>query len=278
MRQGGVEVGRLRVHGDTEPLRLRLGVERVLGAADLVGTRLPPAAVLVVRSLRDPMPGRLDVSRAGPDREWEQRVRDDLDDVVLRAARPASGRVDPGAPAVVFADRAELLACAWRELRHTGRASSWWWRALRIDDLPRLLSALADAVYAVPAVVVSLEASGELEQCTALLGEAAAESLATQVERAFGRPGLVAQVRARLVAAGPLSVGSHPGPPPNETASGVAAPPARVSPAALTPAVLAEVCRALAAPAAPRPQVATAAPGRPRPPPDGRRPAGPPCG
>ena len=47
------------------------------------------------------------------------------------AARPASAPADPGAPAVVFADRAELLACAWRELRHTGRASSWWWRALR---------------------------------------------------------------------------------------------------------------------------------------------------
>ena len=209
MRQGGVEVGRLRVHGDTEPLRLRLGVERVLGAADLVGARLPPAAVLVVRTLRDPMPGRLDVSRAGPDRDWEQRVRDDLDDLVLRAARPASGPADPRAPAVVFADRAELLACAWREARHTGRATSWWWRALRIDDLPRLLLALADAVNAVPAVVVSLEASGELERCTALLGEAAAESLAIQVASAFGRPGLVAEVRERLAAAVP----PHPGPP-----------------------------------------------------------------
>src|SRR4051812_47247388 len=117
MRQGGVEVGRLRVHGDTEPLRLRLGIERVLGAADLNGTRLPPAAVLVVRTLHDPLPGRLDVSRARPDRDWEQRVRDELDDLVLRAARPASGSAEPGAPAVVFADRAELLACAWRELR-----------------------------------------------------------------------------------------------------------------------------------------------------------------
>ena len=157
MQAGGLEVGRLRVQGDAEPLRLRQGVERLLGAADLVGSRLPPAAVLVVRTLRDPLPGRLDVASPGPDRVWEQRMRDVLDDLVAGAARPAAGPPEPGAPAVVFADRAELLACAWRECLRSGRASSWWWRALRLDDFPRVHAALAASPRQVPAALAHLD-------------------------------------------------------------------------------------------------------------------------
>ncbi len=253
MRAGSVEVRRLRVHGDTEPLRLRLGVERVLGAADLAGTRLPPAAVLVVRTLRDPLPGRVDVSRTGPDRVWEQRVRDDLDDLVVRAARPAAGPADPAAPAVVFADRAELLACAWRDLRHTGRTGSWWWRALRIEDVARLVAALADAAVVVPAVVSALDRAGHLGACTALLGESEAAVLAERVAAAFGRPRLVVDAREQVEAEAP------PSPATGATGSARAArtydaavPPPR-APAERARAVLVEVCRAVAVAPGPPP-------------------------
>lgn len=257
MRQGGVEVGRLRVHGDTEPLRLRLGVERLLAAADLVGRRLPPAAVLVVRTLHDPLPGRVDVSRVGPDRVWEQRVRDHLDDLLLRAARPGSGPVDPSAPAVLFADRAELLACAWRDLRHTGRAGSWWWRTLRLEDVPALLVALDGAAPVVPAVVERLGAEGHLEACTGLLGPAQAEALAERVAEAFGRRALVHEARTRVGTEVPLAATpTGPGAPRfDPRGAPVPDPP---SPGAVSRALLVEVCRALVASSGPRQPQSTA--------------------
>lgn len=254
----GVEIGTLRVRGEGEPLRLRLGLEGLLGSVDLVGTRLPPAAVLVVRTLRDPLPGRLDVTSPTPDRAWEQRVRDLLDDLVSSAARPAWGPADPGASAVIFTDRSELLACAWRECLRSGRPTTWWWRALRLDDVRRVVVALLESPGEVPAVTARLAASGDLAPAVRLLGEPEVVGLARSVAAARGRAELVSEVRERLdpAARRPASPGTGAAPTTSrarDVRSAGGWPDGGIGALPLAHAVLVEVCRVLAPPHLTRP-------------------------
>ncbi len=128
-------IGTLRLTGaaaDTPALRLRAA--RELAGADLSPPGLPPAAVLVVRRLADPLPRRLAgrEPRLRPDAAWERAVRERLAAALRSAARPDPHGVVPAeAPALVFADEAELLACVVRQRVRGELAALWWWRAVR---------------------------------------------------------------------------------------------------------------------------------------------------
>jgi len=131
-----LNVGTLRIRsGDGDPVALRLRTERELQAADLAPPGLPPASVLVVRQLTDPMPRRFAAGRVRPRPEWERAVRSALEAAARTARRPdEAGRIDPAADAVLFEDEAQLLACLIVERVHGRAGSSWWWKTL----LPRL--------------------------------------------------------------------------------------------------------------------------------------------
>ncbi|HLM66272.1 MAG TPA: hypothetical protein VK358_02040, partial [Longimicrobium sp.] len=106
----------------------RLRVQRVLSAAALEPPGMPPAAVLVVRSLADPLPGRM-APRPGDVRapaEWEAAVRGALAQQWRGAARPARGPVPAGAGAVYFSDTAEMIAAFARDAL-AGDVARWWW-------------------------------------------------------------------------------------------------------------------------------------------------------
>jgi hypothetical protein len=125
---------RLRSAGADSPA-LRLRAARQLQAAALAPPGLPPAAVLVVRRLADPMPGRFGGSRLRPHPEWERAVRDELAALARAAARPDGyGRLPPDAPAVLFGDEAELIACLLGDRARGVMFGHWWWRSV----LPRL--------------------------------------------------------------------------------------------------------------------------------------------
>jgi hypothetical protein len=181
-----VAVRRLRVQGADDALRLRVGVDRLLAGADVRPSRLPPAAILVVRTLADPRPGQLDTRGTAPAPAWERAVTVALDDQLAAAARPAAGRAVPGdANAVVFADAAELLACLGRDWSR-GALASWWWRALRLDTPPAALGGFAATPAAVPAAFHRLARDGTAEALAARLPPAAAARLARAVAQAFG--------------------------------------------------------------------------------------------
>ncbi|MGY1727853.1 hypothetical protein ACI79J_12865 [Geodermatophilus sp. SYSU D01062] len=117
---------------------------------------LTPSAVLVVRRVD----GRLPRAVVGPSaarsalRGWEGGLRADLADLLGRAARPHGGVVPPGAPAVLFADHAEYLACLVADVLR-GVATRWWWweAALREAGGPDVASVLGSRVEVLPAVV-----------------------------------------------------------------------------------------------------------------------------
>jgi len=114
---------------DTAALRLR--VARELQGADLTPPALPPAAVLVVRQLTDPLPGRFGGDRLRPPTEWERAVRDTLAGAARTAARPDErGRLPAAADAVLFTDESELLACLFADRVRGQFVARWWWKSI----------------------------------------------------------------------------------------------------------------------------------------------------
>lgn len=161
-----VRVGRLVVRparaGPGQDLVARQRAESRITSLDLAPHGFTDRAVLVVRRVR---------WRA--DRRLPETARADLDDLYRHAGRPGSGQApDPGAPAVLFADEAELLACLTRDTV-AGHLTRWYWRHLaptgparigavltvawtaRVRWLPAALAALpaADAARAVSTLV-----------------------------------------------------------------------------------------------------------------------------
>jgi len=176
-------VGRLRVQRPSGlPLgdpALRLRVERHIDALDLRPARLPNGAVLIVRRLSMRMNvGASHAPMAG-------RV---LDDLLARAARPALAPAPQTAPAVLFADVAELLACLTCDALHGRMDDRWYCRqsAARVlgDGAPALGAIWQQHAYAAPAAL-RLLAAPERRALATTLGDAGCRMLARAMAAAF---------------------------------------------------------------------------------------------
>ena len=110
-------IRRLRFRGQLANPRLaRRRVEAALG--DGAGTsRLGRETILCVRRLTVLVP-RI------------EHLPEALEAEILGAVRPAHGFVPANANAVLFADRAELLACLARDWCTGNTNACWWWQAL----------------------------------------------------------------------------------------------------------------------------------------------------
>jgi hypothetical protein len=190
-------VARLRLRGAAaDPLAARLRLEAMLGAVGSPAA-LPPASILCLRRLDDPLPGALPLHGRAlrPPPGWERALRDALDAGARRAARPAGGAVAAAADAVLFADLAELLACLARDVATGLAGARWWWRALYGPaDLARaLLDAWLAAPECAPPALDRLAREGAAAPLLAALGEPAARALTGAVARRHGcRPALEA--------------------------------------------------------------------------------------
>ena len=149
-----------RLHAHTEPgaqpVAARL-VLQSLGAelAEVLPAALAPQALLMLRRLHLSLPaGAL---RQWPDAALRQQLREtgrrQLSEAAAQARRPALDGVGDDAPAVLFADEAELLACLARDALRDGgvRLARWWWRDLLQGAWPNWRSAFDQRPQAVPA-------------------------------------------------------------------------------------------------------------------------------
>jgi hypothetical protein len=136
-------VGRLRIRSATpDPLAEQQRMHRLLRDATLWPAGLPACATLVVRQLDRPLPLRLTLSSHDSrlDASWQQAVTGELDRMLAQATRPALGPVPAGAKAVLFLDRAELLAAMALDWLSRTLQSNWWWREfLRNTDAATVL-------------------------------------------------------------------------------------------------------------------------------------------
>jgi hypothetical protein len=209
---------RVRARGaGLEPVAARRRLERLLGGG-LRPPGMPPGAIACVRRLGDPSPGCVDLAgdaRPVP-RGWTDAVEARLGELIWRAARPADGAVAPDAPAVVFADRAEMLAVLTRDAADGVAAARWWWAALGLQGHPApVCAAWLEAPEHAAAAVERLAAIGRLDALAVALDRDAARAVASAAARAHGLERLavlVSEAQSPPAPAGPPPP-SAPAPP-----------------------------------------------------------------
>jgi hypothetical protein len=178
------------VSRERDALALRLRLERALAGADFHPPGLPASAILCVRRLSDRRtheprahaPGALAFS------EWQRSVAATIERLARHAASPARGHVPANAEAVIFSDKAELLACLAADWCEEAAPARWWWRSLfgGLDTAAAMLSAWLDAPEYVPAALGRLNADGKLIRFARALGENEARSIRRRVIEKFG--------------------------------------------------------------------------------------------
>ena len=150
---------------------IRMRVRNALEGATLDPRAMPPAAILLVRRMRDPAPRVLLRSASAflPSIEWESALRSNLDAAMRRARRPA---LDPSlldANEILFLDDAEMLACFLRDLVH-GWSGRWWWKTLRPRAPAALEQTLVHACLRIPnAVPAAFRRLAEWKEAVAVL-------------------------------------------------------------------------------------------------------------
>ncbi|MBU8896483.1 hypothetical protein KRR26_12750 [Corallococcus sp. M34] len=219
---GETIIGRLKLRGaDLEPLSAKLRLESLLSGAHLASLGLPPSATVCIRRLADPRPGMLPVRQLAvrPPPLWEEAWVKALRAQVASAARPAQGAVPAGTEAVLFLDRAELLACLASDVCRGTAALNWWWRGLfPAADFARCMVEewLRRPEY-VPAALIHVASRRETSLVAARFSEDEARVLLARVCEVHGLTAL------SLVMNEPLSAGmesvaastsaiEHPGP------------------------------------------------------------------
>ena len=241
---------RVRVRCDgLDPTTARLRLGQLLASAELRPPGLPPAALLCVRRLTDPRPGTLAMGggQVRPPPEWQRAFVAALERMMREAVRPARGPVPAGAEAVLFADRAELLACLARDICDGTAWVNWWWRGMldtavwiRADHV---VQRLLEEPEHVPAALELLAAWGSAVRFAQTVAPAVALQLAARVAGAFAAPDL----STALAAPRPVAEDSSPL---ADEALEQALPGVRFAPEATAPALLPEqalmVCTGLA--------------------------------
>ena len=206
MSRAGTRVERVRLHGDAlDATQARVKLGGLLAGAEVRPSGLAPSALLCVRRVRDPLPGvlRLDTRDARPPPEWERALVASLERALRNAARPAREAVPAGAEAVLFADRAELLACLARAAHDGTVWASWWWEEVRTAagiGADPVVAAWLETPEHVPAALELLAARGEAAQFVAGLSPADVAALVERVTTAFAVPELRLRERAAVPA------------------------------------------------------------------------------
>lgn len=182
-------IARLKVRaGRGDSPALGQAVARQIGSTDLSVPGLPPSAILMVRHLRDPLPGRLSAhpSAVVADPRWQHALRTRLDSLRDSASRPQRGRVSADAESLLFTDEAQLVACLACSLLD-GPGTPPWWRRAAAAYVPigSLFALLGARVQLLPAVLGVLADWGAEVRVAAALSEDEATTLARRMAGAF---------------------------------------------------------------------------------------------
>jgi hypothetical protein len=186
-------VGRLRIRNrSSDPQAEQQRIERMLRSATLHPSGLPESATLIVRRLTDPLPSRL---RAGPydllpDASWQRAVTASLEKLAASAARPAYGAVPAETDAVLFYDRAEVLAALALDWMSGTLPVQWWWREFLRgrDAITTLLREWTESPQYVPGALDLLAKRARAVQFVQRMPQQAAREILEAVLIAFNVP------------------------------------------------------------------------------------------
>src|SRR5205823_84186 len=194
-------VGRLRIRSrSSDPQAEQQRIERMLRSATLHPSGLPESATLVVRRLADPLPSRL---RAGPydllpDASWQRAVTASLEKLAASAARPAYGAVPADTDAVLFYDRAEVLAALALDWMSGTLPVQWWWREFLRgrDAVTTLLREWSESPQYVPGALDLLAKRTRAVQFVQRIPQQPASEILETVLIAFNVPRSAAEDKA----------------------------------------------------------------------------------
>ena len=193
-------VGRLRIRSrSSDPQAEQQRIECMLRSATLHPSDLPESATLVVRRLADPLLSRL---RAGPydllpDPSWQRAVTASLEKLAASAARPAYGAVPAETDAVLFYDRAEVLAALALDWMSGTLPVQWWWREFLRgrDSVTTLLREWTESPQYVPGALDLLAKRARAVQFVQRIPQQAASEILETVLIAFNVPRPAAEDR-----------------------------------------------------------------------------------
>ena len=130
---GSATIRRVRLRSRADPLAFRRQVEGALDRSSLHPASLPPTAILCVRKVPMKIGSRPNVCEGAELSERMERF-------AREAVRPWQNGYSTDASAVLFLDRAELLACLALDWMRGRLHASWWWRSLfPANDWPAVL-------------------------------------------------------------------------------------------------------------------------------------------
>ncbi len=183
-------ISKLRLRAQVaDPWAARRHCEQALAGVDPRKVLSGRSSLLCIRRLTDPLPRRLKLSGSDPrvPPEWETALDRRLETLAAGAHRPALGPVPESAEAVLFADRAEFLACLALDWLQAGLPQRWWWRALsRTQGLTDLVQESWSAQpTVVPTAVARLYMTGCAREFLGALPSQWVEAVATRVARTF---------------------------------------------------------------------------------------------
>ena len=177
------------ISNERDPLAFKLSADRMLSAADLYPRGLSDNAIVCIRSFHALLPSAQQ-GRYGGGRlpaRWEEHVRASLKQVIQQADHPLHGNASSSSEAVIFADRAEMLAALaidWRSGTYTQR---WWWQSLfrgaNIGSM--LLPAWLETPEYIPAALSHLADKREIVPFVRRLSAQEARSLLQSITRTF---------------------------------------------------------------------------------------------
>ena len=190
---GTVTVEHVRLkRAQTDAAAARQRLSYLFSSVLLRPPSMAPSAVLVVRSMSDPLPGRIAKdfpSAAIPSADWQSAAQAHLGALYRKAARPAAGPVPASAEAVLFADYSELLACLALDSAASA-ANAWWWKSILRNKVLGFPGDWADAwakhpLY-VPSALQQLDEQGQAVKILLTIAPLQAWRLLAAVGRAFG--------------------------------------------------------------------------------------------
>lgn len=214
-RDGTTVINTVRAtSSEKEAVRLRLRLSNLLEMVAFRPASLAPASILCIRSLYDPLPQQLPINTIRPIPQWEQAVRNHIDKLVREAERPSHGAVSSQAQAVLFVDRAELMACLAKDW-FTGQAlNRWWWRGLLRNQsvADAVLRTWLDSVAYVPHALETLTKISNVSRFVDQLSSSDITVLLDGVLKAHQLTSLRQAISAPLTAdeiSGPFSTGTY---------------------------------------------------------------------
>ena len=187
-----------------DPLSLQLRLSSALQAIALHPPGLPEAAVLFVHHLACPPIEVLHLDEMRLLRTWERSLTSSLETIARQAHRPAFGAVPREAPAVLFTNRAELLACLGRDWLDGRLTECWWWRSLlgKLPEAKAVVSVWAEAPEYLPAALELLAQWSAATRFSRAVEPPAARRLLVSMISCFG----LRDLQAALAGEGELSI------------------------------------------------------------------------